>query len=189
MPLQFTSAAELAGALQDVLTFFLGSKPVDPDPALLRLPFSYDPGDGNRFWEMLTRSERILQLVRSKSDMQSTPVFLYPHHFDLAVSFFTGGTVDGKDSDKPEEHLQQITAGFTLYDEHNQAPYFYVTAYPFPAISKAIAQGSGFSYTEEQWKGFIGDFAELQQDSASPEEQAERFVTIVKILKENMAEN
>jgi hypothetical protein len=70
----------------------------------------------------------------------TSPILLYPHHFDLSLTWF------------PQNDERQLALGFSTGDENVPEPYLYLTAYPEPAgfsklslPSEAHWQGGGFS--------------------------------------------
>ena len=63
---------------------------------------------------------------------ESSPVHLFPHHFDLAVTWFSGRLIPGKDPSDPESADEQMTFGFVTGDRGVEDAYFYATAYPTP---------------------------------------------------------
>jgi hypothetical protein len=70
----------------------------------------------------------------------SSPILLFPHHFDLSLVWF------------PYNDDRQVALGFSTGDETIPEPYLYLTAYPEPAgftalqiPSKAFWQSDGFS--------------------------------------------
>lgn len=77
--------------------------------------------------------------TRLKGGMTS-PILLYPHHFDLSLVWF------------PEGDERQLAIGFSTGDESITEPYIYLTAYPEPAgftkfalPERAYWQSVGFS--------------------------------------------
>jgi hypothetical protein len=52
-----------------------------------------------------------------------SPVFIYPHHFDVSLSWF----IDSKNADK---NSHQYTFGFSTGDKNIPEPYYYVISYP-----------------------------------------------------------
>ena len=56
----------------------------------------------------------------------------WPHHFDLAVVWFSGRKVPGQDPNDPEYSNEQMNFGFSTGDSGTPEPYFYATAYPAP---------------------------------------------------------
>lgn len=77
----------------------------------------------------------------------TSPVLLYPHHFDLSLVWFP---LRNEETDTQE--TRQVGFGFSFGDEHIKDAYFYVTAWPeqesfkdTPLPSPAYWQKSGFS--------------------------------------------
>lgn len=66
---------------------------------------------------MLSLANDVLTWAKRELNGLTSPVLLYPHHFDLALSWFP-------------RNDQQYTMGFSTGDESIAEPYFYVTAYP-----------------------------------------------------------
>jgi hypothetical protein len=83
------------------------------------------------------------QLKLTKVDLiegVTSPVLLYPHHFDLALSWF------------PWDDERQFTLGWSTGDENIAEPYAYLTAYPelkryqdLELPGEAFWQTTGFS--------------------------------------------
>ncbi|MCW1908459.1 MAG: hypothetical protein KIH63_003920 [Candidatus Saccharibacteria bacterium] len=67
---------------------------------------------------LLSKSQKVLGSLKLRLPTgRSSPLLLYPHHFDLAYTWY------------PHEG-QQYTVGMSLGDEHIRQPYFYITAFP-----------------------------------------------------------
>ncbi|MFK8016641.1 MAG: DUF5996 family protein [Gammaproteobacteria bacterium] len=91
--------------------------------------------------------------LRARLREESSPIQLWPHHFDLSMIWLPGHKVVGQDPADEEYADKQMNFGFTFGDEGIPEPYFYVTAYPLPAALPAINLPPG-----AQWKsdGFSG---------------------------------
>ncbi len=66
---------------------------------------------------------------------ETSAIQVWPHHFDLAMTWIPGDKIAGQDSDSVEKADyadKQMAFGFTLGDETIEEPYFYVSAYPLP---------------------------------------------------------
>lgn len=101
---------------------------------------SFEPTQAAEFSSAFSWARSIfIDLEPSLGTGSLSPVLLYPHHFDVAFSWF------------PDNKLQ-YTMGLSTGDETIAEPYFYVTAYPEPngfTASKlptsAFWQSIGFS--------------------------------------------
>ena len=84
------------------------------------------------YWTAIKNINNVFEKFKSKLKGETSPVQLWPHHFDLALSWFSGRIIPGKDPGNPEESQEQITFGFSTGDEFIPGAYFYTTAYPTP---------------------------------------------------------
>jgi hypothetical protein len=88
---------------------------------------------------------------------ETSPIQLWPHHFDLALLWLPGGKVAGQDAQNEEYADKQMNFGFTLGDEGISEPYFYVTAYPLPeTLPEVLPNLSLPEGTTWQTEGFTG---------------------------------
>jgi hypothetical protein len=92
----------------------------------------YDEAAVTEYWTSLKEVNRIFNTFRSSLPYERSPVQLWPHHFDLAMSWFSGRLVPGKDPGDAEAAEEQMMFGFSTGDAAIYDPYFYVTAYPLP---------------------------------------------------------
>ena len=92
----------------------------------------YDPDAVSKYWVALKEVNSILNTFRSELPGMKSPVQLWAHHFDLAMSWFSGRLIPGKDPNDPESSEEQMMFGFSTGDEIIEDAYFYITAYPTP---------------------------------------------------------
>ena len=92
----------------------------------------YDPEYVMKYWKALKEVNKLLNKFRDGLDGERSPVQLWPHHFDLSMSWFSGRLVPGKDPNDFESSKEQMMFGFSTGDEGIPAAYFYITAYPIP---------------------------------------------------------
>lgn len=92
----------------------------------------YDQDAVSRYWVALKEVNSILNTFRSELPGMKSPVQLWSHHFDLAMSWFSGRLIPGKDPDDPESSEEQMMFGFSTGDDLINDAYFYITAYPLP---------------------------------------------------------
>jgi len=81
-----------------------------------------------------------------------SPILLYPHHFDLALSWF------------PLDDERQFTIGWSTGDEHIPAPYVYVTAYPEPAGFQALTLPAAAQWQNHGFSGAVLTYDTLQHN-------------------------
>lgn len=122
---------------------------------------AYDPAAVTRYWRAMVQIDAALKAFRYGFRRESSPVQLWPHHFDLAVVWFSGRLVPGQDSDDPEYADEQMNFGFSTGDEGIPAPYFYATAYPTPAGLTASKLPDGARWETESWTGAVLPYVAL----------------------------
>ena len=92
----------------------------------------YDENAATDYWTALWEINRITNKFRSELSGERSPVQLWPHHFDLSMSWFSGRLVPGKDPNDAESSKEQMMFGFSTGDDSISDPYFYVLANPTP---------------------------------------------------------
>lgn len=95
-------------------------------------PGIYQPADAERFWQALSQIDAIFKKFKGELRQETSPVQLWPHHFDLAMLWLSGRLIPGQDPQDEENADEQMNFGFALGDESIPEPYFYITAYPLP---------------------------------------------------------
>ena len=97
---------------------------------------SYDKEYVNRYWRILVQVNSVFEEFRSRFIGKSTPVHLYWHHADLAVTRYSGKKAPdyegGTAADKEAYSHEVISVGFWAGDENVRAPAFYSYTYPEP---------------------------------------------------------
>jgi hypothetical protein len=98
---------------------------------------SYDGGAVRRYWEALTAIDGIFREFAGRSYAKTTPVHLYWHSFDLAVTRFSGRAAPpmeaGRRSDREAYSHEVISFGFWPGDKDVREAMFYSYVYPEPA--------------------------------------------------------
>jgi hypothetical protein len=85
----------------------------------------------------------------------TSPVLLYPHHFDLSLVWF------------PHDDERQLAVGFSTGDQTIAEPYLYLTAYPEPAGFTKLDIPKGTFWQTAGFSGAILPYAVLSA-SADP---------------------
>ncbi len=97
---------------------------------------SYDNAYVNRYWRILLQVYSVFQEFRGRFIGKSTPVHLYWHHADLAVTRFSGrrgpDRKEGTQADREAYSHEVISFGFWAGDDKVRAPAFYSYTYPEP---------------------------------------------------------
>lgn len=98
---------------------------------------------------------------------ESSPIQLWPHHFDLAMLWLPGEKVADQDPDNEEHADKQMNFGFTFGDAGITEPYFYVTAYPLPNSFPNLALPAGTAWQSDGFSGAVLTYRRLV-DEADP---------------------
>ncbi|MDX1415743.1 MAG: DUF5996 family protein [Candidatus Promineifilaceae bacterium] len=116
----------------------------------------YDKTAVSRYWQALSQIDAVLKEFSSGFRAEASPVQFWPHHFDLAVNWFSGRLVPGEDVDDPEMSDEQMNFGFSTGDGSTPNPYFYITAYPRPEgwLNFPI-EVKGAYWQTEGWNGAV----------------------------------
>ena len=97
---------------------------------------SYDKEYVNRYWKILIQINSVFEEFRAEFTGKSTPVHLYWHHADLAVTRFSGKRgpelTSGTNADREAYSHEVISFGFWAGDDNVRAPAFYSYTYPEP---------------------------------------------------------
>lgn len=130
------------------------------------------------FWPALASIHTVLQQFKAELPGETGPVQLWPHHFDLALLWFSGRKVPGVDPNNEEYADEQMNFGFSTGDEGMPEPYFYATAYPWPEQMVAAPLPSGAEWYTASWKGGLLRYESLLK-AADPAEQLLAYLRAV----------
>jgi len=119
------------------------AKPFDPDKAKSDIPFAedeqhktYDPEYAHRFFQVLSVIDPVFKEFRGRFLGKVSPVHLFWHSLDLAVTRFSGRSVEvSPDADPVTREAyshEVISSGFWAGDDNIPEPAFYTYAAPEP---------------------------------------------------------
>lgn len=119
--------------------------------------------------DLLAKVSAELETFRAGIREESSPVQLWPHHFDLSMIWLPGELIDGQDTNNEEYADKQMNFGFSLGDDANPEPYFYVSAYPASDALAATALPAGSAWSSSGFNGVVlryGDLVAVDNPSA-----------------------
>ncbi len=97
---------------------------------------SYDPDAISRYWQILMFVNTVFEQFHGEFIGKSTPVHLFWHHADLALTRFNGKPAPelsgGTKADKEAYSHEVISFGFWMGDAVVREPAFYAYLYPEP---------------------------------------------------------
>jgi hypothetical protein len=109
-----------------------------------------------------------METFRAGIREETSPVQLWPHHFDLAMMWLPGDKIPGQDPDDEENADKQMNFGFTFGDTGIAEPYFYITAYPLPDAFPALPLPAGTTWHSDGFTGAVLLYQSLVQ-TADPQ--------------------
>ena len=95
---------------------------------------------------------------------ETSPVQLWPHHFDLSMIWLPGERIPGQDPQDEEFSDKQMNFGFTFGDEGIPEPYFYVTAYPLPDTFSQLPLPAGTMWSSGGFSGAVLRYQSLLEN-------------------------
>ena len=93
---------------------------------------TYDTAMVGRFWSALSQIDGVLKRFKGEQRRETSEVQLWPHHFDIAMLWFSGRLAPGTDASIPRNSDEQMNFGFSTGDASIPEPYFYATVWPRP---------------------------------------------------------
>lgn len=134
----------------------------------VRLP--YDTTIVEDYWQAASQVDVLLKQFKGELREETSPVQLWPHHFDFSLVWFSGRLVPGVDKADAEHADEQMAFGFSSGDGGIQEPYFYITAYPWQDALFDFELPRGASWHKEGWTGALLLYKTLTE-STQPKEQ------------------
>jgi hypothetical protein len=86
---------------------------------------------------------------------ETSPIMIWPGHFDLAMMWLPGEKIPDQDPADEEYSDKQMNFGFSFGDEGIPEPYFYVTAYPLPDVFPGLDLPAGATWHTEGFNGAV----------------------------------
>ncbi len=139
---------------------------------------SYDNQAIAQAWQTLAQIDIIFKEFKASLREESSPVQLWPHHFDLAMLWLPGRLIEGQDPANEEYADEQMNFGFTFGDETVAEPYFYITAYPLPEILTQFKLPQNAYWHTEGFNAAILTYGNLIK-SSEPKAELLNFLKIV----------
>ena len=119
--------------------------------------------------DALASVSKAMTPLRAEIREETSPIQLWPHHFDLSMLWLPGSKIPGQDVNNAENADKQLNFGFTLGDESIPEPYFYITAYPLPENLPSHPLPKGTVWQGQGFNGAVLLYADLIKQSEPPE--------------------
>lgn len=133
------------------------------DPADYVSQDEYDPAAVERYTAVLTGLAPLLEGAAGSRPGRHSPAQLWPHHFDLAATWFSGRLVPDVDPLDVENATELVGLGFSTGDATIAEPYCYAYAYPTPeGLSDAVLPTPA-AWHDEGFTGGVLPYAEAME--------------------------
>jgi hypothetical protein len=123
----------------------------------------YSAEHARTIFTILISVSSAMKVFRAGIREETSPVQLWPHHFDLSMLWLPGELIPDQDPSNEEHADKQMNFGFTLGDENIPEPYFYITAYPLPEALPATQLPAGAAWYTETFSGAIVTYKTLTE--------------------------
>ena len=118
-----------------------------------------------RVWNSVVSA---MEAFRAGIREETSPIQLWPHHFDISMLWLPGDKLSDQDPNNEEYADKQMNFGFTLGDETVTEPYFYITAYPLPEQLPTVQLPVGTAWQAEGFSGAVLLYSDLIESSDPP---------------------
>ncbi len=102
-----------------------------------------------------------LETFRAGIAEETSPIQLWPHHFDMSMIWLPGEKIPGQDPSNEEYSDKQMNFGFTFGDAGIPEPYFYITAYPTPEGLSDLDLPGGAEWKTDGFTGVVVAYAQV----------------------------
>jgi hypothetical protein len=169
-----------AAVMRENIYTTLSSEGIELEPDLLEAfdnsrTLEYDADAAGRFRQAINGVDAIFKAFKGELREETSPVQLFPHHMDLAMSWFSGRLVPGTVPDNEEMADEQMTFGFVTGDREIPDAYIYITAYPVPDRWREVGLPAGAYWHNEGWNGAVVPYVELRESQSPGEFLLDRF--------------
>lgn len=123
----------------------------------------YSASQASHLCNALSSVSATMQAFRAGIREETSPIQLWPHHFDLAMLWLPGSKVLDQEPENEEYADQQMNFGFTFGDAGIPEPYFYITAYPLPQVFSSLALPAGSYWKSDGFSGAVLLYRTLMQ--------------------------
>jgi len=160
-------ASWLRGTLSDV-GVEAGLAPADTDRDKAGFA-GYIPVQAQRLQEAFAAVAAELEAFRAGIREETSPIQVWPHHFDLSMIWLPGSRIEGEDPADEESADKQMNFGFVFGDDSIAEPYFYVSAYPLPDAMPKTALPAGTTWQSDGFNGAVLLYKDLvaEQDPSA----------------------
>jgi len=116
---------------------------------------NYSAAQARSLHESLASVSTALENFRAAIREETSPIQVWPHHFDLSMIWLPGQKIPGQDPADEEYSDKQMNFGFAFGDDAINEPYLYVTAYPLPEAMPSVELPAGTVWKSDGFSGAV----------------------------------
>ena len=188
--LEGQSAAEIAVALSEFMSAngVADVELADADRSDLAWP-AFSRSHADSMGQVLRSVAAAMETFRAGVREETSPIQLWPHHFDLSMIWLPGEKIPGQDPMDEEYSDKQMNFGFAFGDDSIPEPYFYVTAYPIPDAMAAIRLPAGSEWKTDGFNGAVLTYRTLRDASDASDYLQDFWSRLLTTGQQHMLEN
>jgi len=149
----------------------------------------YSPQEANKLARALSAVSGEMAAFRAGIREETSPIQVWPHHFDLSMIWLPGHKVPDQDPSNEEYADKQMNFGFVFGDEVIDEPYFYVTAYPLPDELPMVQLPAGTIWKTNGFSGAVLLYEDLASMSNRATYLQEFWLTLLAEGRTHLATN
>jgi hypothetical protein len=138
----------------------------------------FSAGEAELMGQVLHSVSAAMETFCASVREETSPVQLWPHHFDLSMIWLPGEKIPGQDPMDEEYSDKQMNFGFAFGDDSIPEPYFYVTAYPLPEEMTKTQLPQGSKWMTDGFNGAVLTYRTLC-NSSNPGDYLQEFWTLL----------
>ncbi len=123
----------------------------------------YNKEIANKLFQVVKAVDLILKEFKGNTFAETSSVQFWPHHFDIAMLWFSGKLISEQDPSNWDNSREQMNFGFSTGDGGILEPYFYVTSYPFPDEAFETKLPNNAYWYKEGWKGAVFKYSNIAE--------------------------
>ena len=188
--LEGQSAAEIAVALSEFMSAngVADVELADADRSDLAWP-AFSRSHADSMGQVLRSVAAAMEAFRAGVREETSPIQLWPHHFDLSMIWLPGEKIPGQDPMDEEYSDKQMNFGFAFGDDSIPEPYFYVTAYPIPDAMAAIRLPAGSEWKTDGFNGAVLTYRTLRDASDASDYLQDFWSRLLTTGQQHMLDN
>jgi hypothetical protein len=182
---QIQEFLQIAGVSEELASAATRAKSTNRDTTF----GDYSSEHANKLARALGAVSSALVSFRAGVREETSPIQLWPHHFDLAMLWLPGDKIPDQDPDNEEYADKQMNFGFTFGDAGIPEPYFYVTAYPLPDAFSTLELPDGTRWQSEGFSGAVLTYRRLLEKTEPTEYLLRLWNQLLAVGKQNLIDH